>query len=321
MTTGKKLTVQIVGWNSADVLTTGLSALEKIPIEDIDIVYLDNASTDGSADLVQQILPAAKIIQFTQNIGFARAHNIGLTQCQTPFVLVHDPDVTINWQGIVSLLNRFNDPRVGAVQGKLLRSVKEGTRSIIDSAGIKLSSALNGVERGADEIDLNQYQAEETVIATTAACSLYRLAALKAVAYGPEEFFDNDFFSYKEDVDLGWRLNNAGWQVLFIPIYAGQHQRTLGKRGAFNWGLNPVSVYQRLRSPRTRYSIRNWLWMIVKNAGLLQILAHGLPIAVRITVLGSLSLTYPPLVKVWFEAITGLPTVMSKRWHKAAGPT
>ena len=321
MNMSKQLTIQIVGWNSADVLAPGLAALEKIPPEDIDILYLDNGSTDGSLDLVQQILPLAKTIDFSENIGFARAHNIGLSQCQTPFVLIHDPDVAINWQGIISLLHLFDDPTIGAIQGKLLRAVKEGTRSIIDSAGIISSSALNGAERGSNEIDLNQYKDEAPLLATTAACSLYRLAALQAVAYGPEDFFDNDFFSYKEDVDLGWRLNNAGWKVLFIPIYTGWHQRTLGRRGAFNWGLNPISIYQRLRSRRTYYSVRNWVWMVAKNALVGQLVIHAIPIGIRVLVLGALSLTYPPLVKVWFEAITGLPMCLRKRWHKTTGPT
>lgn len=316
----KKLTIQIVGWNSAAVLGPGLSALENVPSQEATIVYIDNGSSDNSVALVRQLLPSARVIALPKNVGFARAHNLGLTVCATPFVLTHDPDVVINWQGIVSLLNRFSDRRVGAVQGKLLRVAKRGTRLVIDSTGIQLSLALNGVDRGADQVDWNQYSREEELIAVTGACALYRLEAVRSVAYSSEEFFDNDFFSYKEDVDLGWRLRNAGWQVLFVPIDMGKHQRTLGRRGLFNWGLNPWRVYQRLQNPRTRSGIRNWVWLIIKNASVPQLVIHGIPIAMRIFVTLGLSIFYPSLLTVWFEVIVGIPSCLRKRWHRVAGP-
>lgn len=316
----RKLTIQIVGWNSAPVLGPGLAALEKMTSQEFDIVYIDNGSSDNSVELVRQLLPQARVIALPQNIGFARAHNLGLATCETPFVLLHDPDVVINEQGITSLLNRFSDPHVGAVQGKLLRATGRGTRAVIDSAGIQLSAALNGIDRGADQIDFNQYDHEESIIAATGACALYRVSALQSVAYGPKEFFDDEFFSYKEDVDLGWRLCKAGWKVLFVPIDMGYHQRTLGRRGLFNWGLNPWHIYQRLQNPRTRYGIRNWVWMIIKNASILQLIVHSIPIILRILVTLLLSIGYPSLFTVWFEIIVGIPSCLRKRWHRTTGP-
>ncbi len=309
-----QLTIQIVGWNSANVLPAGLAALDKIPANEVVVHYIDNHSTDNSVELVRQLLPSAHVTELPHNVGYARAHNEGLRTCTTPFVLFHDPDVTLNWQGISSLLKQFDDPRIGALQGKLLRSEQQGTRTVIDSTGIILSAALNGIERGSNTIDFDQYRTPSPVAAVTGACGLFRLAALKSVAYSADEYLDNDFFSYKEDVDIGWRLTNAGWQVWYHPIVAGVHVRTLGRRGAFNWGLQPQSLYQRLRSPRTRYSLRNWVWLIIKNASPLQLLIHAVPIAIRAIVFFGLSILYPPLIKVWFEIITGIPTMLSKRF-------
>lgn len=311
-----QLTIQIVGWNSAEVLGAGLAVLENTPPDAVIIRYLDNASQDGSVELVRQLLPNAVIVELPRNVGFARAHNIGLSQCTTPFVLLHDPDVALNWQGVVSLLNRLQDPSVAAVQGKLLRTAQRGTRPVIDSTGIVLSVALNGIERDAGEVDFNQRRQETPLLAVTAACGLYRLDALRHIAYSPTEFLDNDFFSYKEDVDVGWRLNNAGWQVLYLPLNMGYHQRTLGRQGMFGWGLNPIRIYRRLRNPRTRYSLRNWIWMIAKNASLGQLVLHLPAVVIRACVVTVLSTVYPPLLKVWFEIIVGLPACIRKRYTR-----
>lgn len=315
-----KLSIQIVGWNSAKVLPAALAALDKIPEGEAVIHYIDNGSADASVPLVQQLLPHAQITRLSRNEGFAWAHNQGIAVCQTPFILLHDPDVQINWQGIVSLLKYFDNPRLGAIQGKLFRAEHRGVWRVIDSAGIRLSLALNGIERGSNQVAANQYNEEENIIAVTGACGLYRTAALQSIAYSPQEYFDNAFFSYKEDVDLGWRLSNARWQVRYVPIFMGTHYRTLGRRGVLNWGLNPVAIYRRLRSPRTRYSIRNWVWMIAKNASPLQLLVSGIPVLLRLGTFVFLSIVYPPLFTVWFEVLTGLPTCFLRRFYKSRPP-
>ena len=309
----QRLTILIVGWNSAPVLPASLAALEKISAIDAVVHYIDNHSTDNSVALVRQMLPRAQVTVLPRNVGFAQANNIGIAACQTPYILLHNPDVAVNEQEIISMLHRFEDPLVGAVQGKLLRTTRYGTWQIIDSAGIELSLALNGIERGANAIDTNQYSAEKRVLAVTGACGMFRFAALESIAYSATEFLDNGFFSYKEDVDLGWRLNNAGWHVWYLPILAGYHQRTLGRRGIFNWGMNPQQIFRRLRSPRTRFSLRNWVWLIVKNASLAQLLIHAGPILLRASVFILLSIIYPPLLKTWFEVIAGLPTYVRRR--------
>jgi GT2 family glycosyltransferase len=307
----EKLTIQIVGWNSVNVLEDGLASLKTIPQDEVLIRYIDNGSTDESVSLVRKHLPQAGIIELKENKGFSVAHNIGLKRCDTPYVLIHDPDVTIDWMGIKELIKELDSNKeVGAVQGKLLRA---GEEEIIDSVGIELTLALNGRDRGANEIDKGQYSERREVIAVTGSCGLYRMEALREVKYGEAEYFDEKFFAYKEDVDLGWRLNNAQWKVLYISVTVGVHRRTLGRRGFMNWGLNPVVIWNRLKSPRTRYSLRNWVWLIVKNASFKQELLHELFIDIRIFVFLALSLFYWPLFKVWGEVWQGLPLMVERR--------
>jgi GT2 family glycosyltransferase len=312
----RKLTIQILGWNGEKVLSPGLKALQAIPEEIADICYIDNCSTDNSVQVVKSLLPRAHVIELPKNLGYAGAHNVGIERCQTEYILVLDQDVAIVWESIEKLLIKMaSQPEIGAVQGKLLRG-KEGEKEIIDSAGIVLTWALNGIDRGANKKDEGQYEKEERIVATTGSCSLYRLSALREVAYRQGEYFDRDFFAYKEDVDLGWRLNNAGWQVWYVPVLAGYHCRTLGRRGFMSWGLNFKNIRDRLKSPRTRYSFRNWIWMITKNASIKQELLHEIFIDLRILTFLVLAILHPPFYLVIKEALVGMPKMIKKRKHR-----
>lgn len=309
-----QLTIQLVGWNSADDLQRHLSALQQVPTDQAIIRYIDNHSTDNSVAVVRAALPHADIVELPTNQGFGGGHNEGLTRCTTPFVLILNPDVHLNWPGIAQLLLYLQTHEtVGALQGKLTRP---GSPTLIDSAGITLTWAFNGRERGAGEPDTNQYAHAAPLSATTGAASLFRLTALHAVVHAPGEFYDRDFFAYKEDVDLGWRLRRAGWEVQYEPQLMGTHERNLKRTGPLGWGLHLTTIYQRLQNPRTRSSIRNWCWLIIKNASIGQYLIHSPFIKLRLLTLILLSLLYPPLVTVWPEILRGLPRMVAKRQQK-----
>jgi GT2 family glycosyltransferase len=326
-----KVTIQIVGWNSAKHLPGALKALREIPAGEAVFRYIDNGSTDNSVAIVSKVLPQADIIKLGKNLGFAYAHNIGFTKCTTPFALTHDPDVRLSWPGAQALLTAFDDPKVAAVQGKLYRASNRVSGKIVDSAGIVLTLALNGKERGAGVVDRGQYEKPATLTAVTGACGLYRMKALKSISHRPSvlshrfspqgtppaagvlEIYDNEFFAYKEDVDLGWRLNHAGWKVLYLPVRLGTHKRTLGARGFMNWGVNLKAIIKRLRSPRTRYSLRNYVWMLIKNVTWRQEMTYEVFILGRLGWFFLLSLAYPPMLSVWGETLRGLPSMVSKR--------
>lgn len=309
-----ELTIQIVGWNSAAALPRLLDCLRTIPVGEVVIRYIDNASSDTSVDLVRSALPDADIIQMPSNTGFAGGHNEGFRRCTTPFVLVLNPDVVLEREAVSELLGEFKDNRVAAVQGKVLRLPRDHSSApVIDSAGIILSKALNGIERGAGEEDRGQFDTKVEVVGVTGACGIYRLDALRRVAHLEHEVFDEDFFAYKEDVDLGWRLNRANWKVLYMPRVAGHHTRQLKGQGKTGWSLAPRALFDRLRSPLTHYSFRNWVWMVVKNVTLKQEVKHELFIDARLAVMFLLSLLYPPLLTVWVEVIRGLPRMTEKR--------
>lgn len=305
----KLLTIDVLGWNGAEHLEATAKALATIPQEYVHICYIDNGSTDNSISIIEEILPHADIIRLEENIGFAAAHNKAILRCQTPYVLTLDQDQVVAWEGIQKLIDVMQlNPQLGAVQGKLYR--KQGTpdHPLIDSAGIVQSLALNGIERGSNEADMGQYEKEEELLAVTGGCGLFRTEALRNI-----DMFDTDFFAYKEDVDAGWRLHKAGWEVRYIPVLASYHGRTLGKRGIFNWGITPSEITKRANNMRTKYSLRNYIWMLAKNASAKDILVHSPFIAVRLFVLFIISLFSPTMFAAWREAFAGVGKMRRKR--------
>lgn len=304
------LTIDLLGWNGAVHLERTARALQAVPKDIAAIRYIDNSSQDASCEIIRDLLPNAEIIKLPENKGFAYAHNLGISRCNTPYILTLDQDIELIWDGIAKLLDEMEkNTKLGAVQGKLYR--KEG-KKIIDSAGISKTLALNGKERGANEKDSGQYETSTRLFAVTGGCGLYRIAALKSVAQS-EEVFDEDFFAYKEDVDLGWRLNNALWQVKYIPVLVGHHARTMGKRGVLNWGASPRAISQRISNMRTMLSLRNYIWMLVKNMTFADEFKHNIFIAMRLFVFFVFSLFSPQLFKAWIEAWHGIPSMLIKR--------
>jgi len=307
-----QLTIQLVTWNSAAALRRSLPTLQRVDPSIARIRVIDNASADDSLALVQAALPSADIVRLPENTGFAGGHNKGFRRCTTPFVLVLNPDVQVQWGGIAALLKHLANPAVGAVQGKLYR---QGL--IIDSAGVMLTAAFNGRERGAGVADTGQYSEVAGIDGVTGACALYRLSALQAVAHPKGEIFDEDFWAYKEDVDLSWRLRRAGWKLLYVPVTVGTHPRSLRSESNLGWPASGAGMWRRLKDTRTRYSFRNWLWTIVKNATAADMLIHGPAIAARGLVLAGLSVLYWPAARAWSEAIAGMPAMVAKRHGSA----
>lgn len=305
------LTIQIVTWNGARVLPETLVVLKDIPPTQATIRFIDNHSTDVTRRLIAAALPGADILALPQNIGFAAAHNLGFAKATTPYVVTCDQDVALSWAGVVELVESFSDEAVAAVQGKLLRAARSADgRPLIDSAGIVRTLALNGVDRGAGLVDSGQYNAPDEVAAVTGGCAIWRLSALRQVAYGESEVFDEDFFAYKEDVDLGWRLRRAGYVLRYEPVLMGIHHRTFGAGSAeARW----TSLYRRLQNVRTHYSLRNYIWMLVKNISAKEILIYDIAIAGRLLIFVFLTVLYPPLLMAWLQALQKLPLMVRKR--------
>jgi len=261
------VSVHIVNWNHRQFLGPLIESLRRqtYPIERILIV--DNASTDGSIEYLDQE-PGVHILRFTRNTGFSHGHNQAIAVTTTDAVLVTNPDLILEPTCIAELMQALErDARVAAVTPKLLRytlsadDLREPIRSdTIDAAGLILRRSRQAVNRGEDS---NQhFDRSDDVFGAPGVLALYRRSALTDVA--PDgEVFDEDFFAYKEDVDLAWRLQWANWRTRFVPSAVAYHHRSLVHHGD---RLKSVRRIREQRSSRLRIlSYRNHFLLQMKN--------------------------------------------------------
>lgn len=199
----------------------------------MEIVVVDNASTDGSPEYIEKNYPAIELIRNQKNLGFSAGNNIGAKNSKGEYVLFLNQDVFLEPNYIERIVEFLEaSPKAAGAMGKLLRfnSLKQENTSIIDSLGIVIFKNGRAVERGELEEDGGQYNENSEVFGISGAASVFRRTALEDVKV-MEEYFDENFFMYKEDIDLSWRLRLLGWSLWCVPQAKAYHARTSGGTG------------------------------------------------------------------------------------------
>jgi len=187
---------------------------------DLDVVVVDNASSDGTAAAVAERFPEVRVVRSEENLGFGRAVNRGVETVDTPIVILVNNDVVCEPDFVERMLAPFADDRVGLVAGVLLQ---HDAPELVDSAGIELDPTLRSWDRL-----WNRPAAELADGAPLGPCggaAAYRMRAWREVGG-----FDDAFFAYWEDVDLALRLRLAGWSCAFAgdARVLHKHGQTLG---------------------------------------------------------------------------------------------
>ena len=206
---------------------------------------LDNASEDDSVALIERFDNdfALDVISSETNIGFAAGHNRLARNYPAPYVLFLNPDTVLEPTFVEELVRALEDaPEAGSAAGKLLRM--DGVT--LDSTGITMTANQRHLDRGAGEADEGQYERPGPVFGPSGAAAIYRYACLEDVAI-EGDFFDEDFFAYREDADLAWRCRLLGWQSLYVPRAVARHRRrvTPEVRGQLSSTINMHSVKNR----------------------------------------------------------------------------
>lgn len=236
-----KVAVNIVTFNSGEDIAACLESLGRQTFRDFQIHVLDNASTDGTINALSRF--DLNLIRSQSNTGFARAHNDLIRSYPAEFVLVLNPDAVLMpefLERIVGALESRSD--AASATGKLLRF--DG--KTLDSTGIVMLRSQRHLDRGADEPDRGQFERPEDVFGPSGAAALYRLKALQDVAIDGQ-FFDEDFFAYREDADLAWRCRLMGWTSIYVPSAVALHRRrvTPERRSQLSALINYHSVKNR----------------------------------------------------------------------------
>lgn len=289
------ITVIIVNWNSGELLSECLTTLSEQRLTPSQIIVIDNASFDNSHVITIEI-DKLLITRSTTNLGFAAGNNLALHQSNTEFVALLNPDAFPEPDWLEKLLQAAADYPDAAAFGS--RQLCHHDPSLLD--GIGDSYHLSGLvwrDRHATPQTPEDLIPRE-IFSPCAAAALYRRSALEEIG-----FFDEDYFCYVEDVDLGFRLRLAGYKAMYVPDAVVHHVGSATTGGQ----QSDFSVY---------HGHRNLVWTYVKNMpGILFWALLPLHLALNITTILWFTARGQGkvILKAKWDAIKGLPNMWRKR--------
>src|SRR5207253_6018231 len=218
---GRRVTVVLITWNSAPYLRRCLDGIARQTHPDIELINVDNASADHSAQRVLEAFPHCRQIINSTNRGFAAAANQAIRTASGDFVALCNPDAFLTAEYLSRIVAAFDQggENFGAATGKLMRARGEDIEptDAIDSMGIRMTRS----GRHLDMTDVGRASARPVglkpdlheVFGVSGAAAVYRKSCIIDVTIN-NEYFDEDFFAYREDADVAWRARLFGWRAM-----------------------------------------------------------------------------------------------------------
>mgnify|MGYP006278183987 CR=1 FL=1 len=246
-----RVSIIIVSWNAKSVVRECLPSVVETDYPNLEIIFADNASTDGTAAWIAREYPSVKIVRHPENWLFARGNNAALPHATGDYVLFLNNDVEVPPGWLQPLVKTMTEqPDVGAVQPKLLQYDDRNRFEYAGGAGGFIDRAGYPFTRGrlfdTMEQDRGQYDDACDIFWATGAALLLRRSALDEVGV-----LDERFEMHMEEIDLCWRLQRYGYRVRVQPKSTVYH-------------IGGASLPQ--TSPRkTYYNFRNGLLLLYKN--------------------------------------------------------
>ena len=242
----KKVTVIIVNWNGEKFLEQCLAALMQQTVMPHKIIVVDNASSDSSCEIVHQF-PLVQLLKLDQNTGFARGNNLAIEIAvkDSEWIALLNPDAFAEPNWLEELLAATEcHPTFDVFGSKLIKAEYPTTLDGIGDA-YHISGRVWRIGHNAHIAEYPQDKYE--IFSPCAAAALYRRDALLTC-----NGFDEDYFCYVEDVDLGFRLRLNGYRSLFVPQSVVYH---IGS-GTTGGGRSDFATY---------HGHRNLVWTYIKN--------------------------------------------------------
>jgi GT2 family glycosyltransferase len=236
----------VVNWNSGRMVQDAIASLLAQNWPSLEVIVVDNASTDGSMEEVERRFgDRILVIRNAKNEGFARGNNIGFAAAKGEWVFLLNPDAVCGPDTIEALMRFAADrPAVGQLACRVVQTEQP---NFFDSTGLLLYPDGVCRSRGWQEKDLGQYERPEEVLSAHGCACALRKTMLDEIGG-----FDEDFFCYLEDLDLGMRSQLAGWKCWYVPTACVRHTKSAS--------AGNHSVFKAYHVERNRlYCL--WKWM------------------------------------------------------------
>lgn len=288
--------IVIPNWNGADLIAECLESLGG-QSQKQKLVVVDNGSVDESVKIIEKKYPGVELLKKNKNHGFAGGVNIGIRYALNngaDAIALFNNDAVADKHWLKKLVEQIDKEKsVGIVTSKLMLD----DRKHIDSTGDFYSIWGMPFPRGRNHFDEGQYDTTEAVFAASGGASLYRAEMLRDIG-----LFDEDFFAYYEDVDISFRAQLAGWNVVYEPTAVAYHRLsgTSSKLGSFS-----------------RYhATKNFHYLYVKNMPGYLFWKYFILYLLQDLRLSAGSIKHRQLtthLKAEYEAIRKLPSILKKR--------
>ena len=302
----------VVNYNGSSFVEQAVASLLAQDLDGIEVIVVDNGSSDGSdAGLERRFGSRIRLLRAGRNLGFGAGNNLGFREARGRFLLLLNNDATAAASCAREMVVAADsNERIGMVAAKVLVHAQ---REVIDTTGHLLFPDGLNRGRGRLEIDSGQYDACPTACFPSGAAALYRRAMLDEIG-----LFDEAFFLYGDDTELGLRGRLAGWECAFAP-----------RAVVFHRGSESAGRYSRLKAFHVE---RNRIWVLVKVFPLPLILASPIFTLLRFTLSAwaglagrgaagrhaqqhSLLSLVTVTLSAHLAALRGLPLMLQQRWR------
>lgn len=260
------VSINIVAYNEEENIEKSLHSALNQSYRPIEIFLIDNASEDKTVDVARGVYEKSdktvpfSVINNSANLGFGGGHNVGFKNSHGELVLCLNADCELYKDYVKYAVGALSgDNHIGAVQGKLINPRTDS----IDTTGLVIFKNRRVINRGQGEKDNGQYNKSEKIWGVDGAAPVYWREALDDVT-AAGEYFDEDFFAYKEDIDLAWRMRLAGWDMYYEPRALAFHDRSAGE-GVSKNPLEIMRARKNIGEFAKYHSFANQRLMQIKN--------------------------------------------------------
>jgi GT2 family glycosyltransferase len=225
------ISVVIVGWNAEHYLELCLESLAKAPPRrSMEVLVVDNASTDGSAEMIEAKFPWVKLIKSSENLGFSKGNNVAIRQCQGQYIALVNPDVIV-FPGCLDALADFLDqnPKVGNVgprvfnpdmsQQSTCRHFPTLWNNFCSATALATKFPKSRIFAGEHML----YFPHDRTLAVDVLVGCF--STIRRETFDEVGLLDENLFMYGDDLDWCRRCWKAGWQVVFYPGAQAIHDR------------------------------------------------------------------------------------------------
>ena len=224
------VSVIVLNYNAGELLLNCIESIKKSAYKNLEIIVVDNISTDKSQKICKEKYPDIKLIQNDENFGYCEGNNIGIREAEGDYIIILNPDTIVESNWIEALISAYNKFGEGLYQPKHL-SLNEKT--VYMSAGNMLNIFGFGYAREKGNKDENQFNEIEEIGYASGTCLFTSSAVLKKVG-----LFDPFIFLYHDDLDLGWRASQLGIKSYYVPtslIYHAESYSLKWNAEKFYW--------------------------------------------------------------------------------------